>query len=96
MATALSMWQRARRVGRGAAIIAVGLVLSGIFTCAGLGQARAADIVATVTDEPGRPLPEAVVTVVPEGGTPMPPGFAPALATATIDHREAVRARLGE
>jgi len=83
MATGFSMWQRTCRVGWGAVIVMVAIIL---LTC--VGYSRAAGIVATVTDEPGKPLPEAVVTVVPEGDTPMPPSFAPTLATAIIDQRD--------
>ena len=47
---------------------------------------RAAGIVATVTDEEGQPLPDAVVSVSGVGGTRLAP-FAP-LASATIDQRD--------
>jgi plastocyanin len=47
---------------------------------------RAATIVATVTDEAGQPLRDAVVSVVATGGTRIAPS--PRLATAEIDQRD--------
>jgi plastocyanin len=78
MTTAFSRWQRACRAGRGAAVAA----------SLGLAQAQAAGIVATVTDEPGKPLAEAVVMIMPDDGTPMPAAPARTLMTANIDQRD--------
>jgi plastocyanin len=50
--------------------------------------ARAAGIVATVTDQDGKPLADAVVTVQPRGATPMPPAASLQLASAMIDQQE--------
>jgi plastocyanin len=47
---------------------------------------QAAGIIATVTDEAGRPLPDAVVTVVASGKTSIAPS--PRLASAEIDQRD--------
>lgn len=47
---------------------------------------QAAGIIATVTDDAGRPLPDAVVSVVANGDTHIAPSAL--LATATIDQRD--------
>jgi plastocyanin len=47
----------------------------------------AATITATVTDDAGRPLPDAVVMVTPEAGSPAPPPDR-RLATATINQKD--------
>jgi plastocyanin len=57
-----------------------------VLTALGPLPCQAAGIIATVTDESGRPLPDAVVTVVASGTTKIPP--APPLTTAVIDQRE--------
>lgn len=49
---------------------------------------NAATITATVTDDLGRKLPDAVVTIAPEPGTAMPRPDASRLATATIDQKD--------
>lgn len=48
----------------------------------------AAGIVATVTDESGKPLAEAVVTVTPLDDVPVPPADLSRLSTATIIQRD--------
>jgi plastocyanin len=50
--------------------------------------ALAATITATVTDDQGRSLPNAVVTVSPEAGVPPPPLAGSPLATATVDQKD--------
>jgi len=52
-----------------------------------LGEARAATITATVTDDMGRLLPDAVVMITPEAGTPSPPLQDSRIAAATIDQK---------
>jgi plastocyanin len=75
----LPRWSRGRCFGVASMILVVITAVSG-FSC------RAAGIIATVTDEDGQPLPDAVVSVVASGATRISPS-AP-LATATIDQRE--------
>jgi plastocyanin len=65
-----------RHVGAAAAIFIL-LATINAFSC------KAAGIVATVTDESGLPLPDAVVSVVATGNTHIAPSAL--LATATID-----------
>jgi plastocyanin len=60
----------------------IGLLLAGV------SPGFAATITATVTDDLGRKLPDAVVTITPEAGTPMPKADAGHLATATIDQKD--------
>src|SRR5579871_6629021 len=50
--------------------------------------ARAAGIVATVTDESGKPLENAVVAVAPQAGAPGSTQPSSTLAQATIDQRD--------
>ncbi len=50
--------------------------------------AWAAGIVATVTDQDGKPLADAVVTVQPIGATKLPSAASAQLATAMIDQRD--------
>jgi plastocyanin len=57
-----------------------------ILTAVAALSCQAAGIIATVTDEGGRPLPDAVVSVVPSGKTRIAPSDR--LATATIDQRD--------
>jgi plastocyanin len=52
---------------------------------AGVSAATAATITATVTDELGRPLPDAVVMIAPEAGTPAPRADDTRLGSAVID-----------
>ncbi len=50
--------------------------------------ARAATVTATVTDDHGRQLPDAVVMISPQPGTPSPSFEGSRLATATIDQKD--------
>jgi len=52
-----------------------------------LSSASAATITATVTDDHGRPLPDAVVMIAPEAGTPTPPPNS-RMSAATIDQKD--------
>jgi plastocyanin len=61
-------------------------MICAVLTALGPLSCQAAGIIATVTDESGRPLPDAVVTVVASGATRLPPS--PPLATAVIDQHE--------
>lgn len=62
----------------------IGCLLALIFL-APVSAVWAATITATVTDEDGKPLPQAVVTITPAFGGPRPPLEAGRLATAKID-----------
>ncbi len=53
-----------------------------------LSTGRAATITATVTDDAGKPLPDAVVMITPLPGTAAPPLQGSAIATATIDQKD--------
>lgn len=48
----------------------------------------AATITATVTDDHGRLLPDAVVMIMPDAGTPTPPLAGSRIAAATIDQKD--------
>jgi plastocyanin len=50
--------------------------------------AAAATVTATVTDDHGRPLPDAVVMIAPEPGAPVPKPDGGPLAIATIDQKD--------
>jgi plastocyanin len=66
----------------------LGAALALIIVLAAIGSHScvAAGIIATVTDEAGRPLPDAVVSVVANGDTRISPSAQ--LLTATIDQRD--------
>jgi plastocyanin len=72
-----------RQACRWAACIVALLTLAG-----GALPASAAGIVATVTDESGKPLAEAVVTVTPLDDAAVPPAALSRLATATINQQD--------
>jgi plastocyanin len=74
---------RSRPTGRSGALIAAGVAL-----VAGVLPASAAGIVATVTDESGKPLAEAVVTVTPLDNAPGATAASSGLATATINQQD--------
>jgi plastocyanin len=65
-----------------AGALAIGIVLAAI----NVPSSRAGGIIATVTDERGQPLPDAVVSIVASGNTRIAPSDQ--LATATIDQLE--------
>ena len=71
-----------RQAWRWAAAASAALVLAG-----GAVPARAAGIVASVTDESGKPLAEAVVTVTPLDDSAVSPAALSRLATATINQQ---------
>ena len=56
--------------------------------CTCITTVSAASITATVTDDAGRPLADAVVTITPEPGTPMPHLAGGPIATAVIDQKD--------
>ncbi len=64
------------------------LALAGALALAYPDGAHAATITATVTDDLGRPLPDAVVMISPDSGMPPPPPDAGGIATATIDQKD--------
>lgn len=64
----------------------MGLLAGFLLAC--LSGAPAATVTAMVTDELGRPLPDAVVMVTPEAATPAPPLLGSRIAAATIDQRD--------
>ena len=59
-----------------------------VLILARLSAASAATVTATVTDDHGRLLPDAVVMLTPEAGTPPPPLEGSPIATATIDQKD--------
>jgi plastocyanin len=63
-------------------------ILPALFLLARLSSGFAATITATVTDDHGRPLPDAVVIITPEAGTPTPPLVGSRLATTSIDQKD--------
>ena len=64
---------------------ALAVVLAGFML---IRVAGAATVTATVTDEKGRPLPDAVVMVTPVNGTPAPPLEHSRLAAAVVDQKD--------
>jgi plastocyanin len=63
-------------------------ILSAALLFAFVAKVSAGSITATVTDEQGRPLPDAVVMITPEAGQPIPPLAGSQIATATIDQKD--------
>jgi plastocyanin len=72
-------WEEGRRLGAASAIVILLAAVSAL-------PCRAAGIIATVTDEHGQPLPDAVVSVISNGKVQIAPSDR--LATATIDQHE--------
>jgi plastocyanin len=69
--------------------IRVGTILPTVLLLARLSTSHAATVTATVTDDQGRVLPNAVVMIAPEAGnTPVPPLEGSKLSTATIDQKD--------
>jgi plastocyanin len=66
----------------------VTLILSAALLFAFVAKASAGSITATVTDEQGRPLPDAVVMITPAAGQPIPPPAGSQIATATIEQKD--------
>jgi plastocyanin len=59
-----------------------------VILLASVGALSAATITATVTDEQGRPLPDAVVMIAPGAGQPPPPSAGRQITSATIEQRD--------
>jgi plastocyanin len=53
-----------------------------------LARGSAATVTATVTDDSGSAMPDAVVMIAPEAGAPTPPLEGSSLATAVIDQKD--------
>lgn len=66
---------------------AIGAGFAALF-CTCITAVSAASIMATVTDDAGRPLADAVVTITPEPGTPAPRLAGGPIATAIIDQKD--------
>ncbi|MEA2777214.1 MAG: hypothetical protein QOF90_2620, partial [Acetobacteraceae bacterium] len=72
-------WEKGCRIGAASAIVIMLAAVSAL-------PCRSAGIIATVTDEHGQPLPDAVVSVISNGKVQIAPSDR--LATATIDQHE--------
>ena len=69
------------------AVLSLAVLLLAVLSGAWRSVAIAATITATVTDNVGKLLPNAVVMIAPEPGTPSPRPEDSRLATATIDQK---------